>query len=282
MDILLTSFVIIGSNSLRMIENSELREALQYFTPDYVLPSRSKLTTRLLPQARERLNASIRIKLSEMHRFSLTSDGWTSVSKKGFVTVTLHGVDADWKLQSFVLRLAPVSQSEDAAVLALIVHDTLLNWSLSIENLISNTTDGARTGSACVRILLKKQWVYCVAHALSRAYHVSIDANPILRAILVKASTLCIFFRLSLKENFALESQALKLGLKLKKLTVEVETRWNSVFKMLKRLLRGRPAVSLCLSENLQMLETRRLSIQVICRSQHGTLPRGCLRIFFH
>ena len=129
-------------------------------------------------------------------------------AQQSYVTVTLHGIDMFWSLKSFVLGHVPVMKSEDAEFLAATVRDTLSSWNLSLDNVISITTDGAKTGPACVRNILKKQWIYCIPHALSRAFQVSLSKNLILQLIVEKAREFCKVFRISPEANHALVVRA--------------------------------------------------------------------------
>lgn len=58
--------------------------------------------------------------------------------KKGYMAVTVHFIDDEWKLKSFILRFIYVPHPHTAEAISDVLHDVLLDW--RIERKVSTVT----------------------------------------------------------------------------------------------------------------------------------------------
>jgi len=138
----------------------------------------------------------------------------------------------------------PVFKDQKAEYLCEIVEDVLERWSIAKDRILAVTTDGAKNAKKAVIAELDLDWMYCVAHAINRAVFNAMKID-VIKDLLKKAKAIVKFFRNSPKASRILESQQSALRLESpKKLKLENKTRWNSSYKMMKRLIAIRPAVS--------------------------------------
>lgn len=185
-------------------------------------------------------------KMDTVGHYSLTIDSWTSVATKSYVAVTLHGVSTSWELESFLLDLVPVEESETARYLAGLVRGVLHRWEIDIERVVAITSDGASNVKAAIANELDIEWIYCLAHQINRSIRLALDA-PDIKPIIDRAKAIAKTFKRSSNAKRMLAERQRALGLRVKSLKIDNKTRWGSAHKMLKRLVSSRPAVSACL-----------------------------------
>jgi BED zinc finger len=75
-------------------------------------------------------------------RVCLTTDLWTSWNTEGYLCLTAHYIDNDWKLCSKILNFRHVPPPHSAMVLCEIIHDMLKEWGID-RKVFSITMDNA-------------------------------------------------------------------------------------------------------------------------------------------
>ncbi|XP_069569518.1 E3 SUMO-protein ligase ZBED1-like [Brachyistius frenatus] len=95
---------------------------------------------------------------------------------------------------------------------------------------------------------LKLRHHVCIAHTLNLIVKKTLDQQPVLSGIRAKARKLVGFFRSSTTAKEKLTQVQLYLGMANMKLMQEVETRWNSTYLMLQRLVEQREPVGAALA----------------------------------
>lgn len=186
------------------------------------------------------------------HQLPVASGGGEQRSRskdKGdsYIAVTLHGIDSQWVLHSFLLDIVPTGKSQKSRHLSPLVHEVLETWALSKDDLIAVTTDSGGNMVNLVKHRLGVTWVYCMAHSINLSVDEGLKQEGA-ASLLAKVKRICNFFRRSTKAaNFLAEVQE-RLGLQVLKMKVHIKIRWNSAYAMMQRLLVSRGAVSLTLT----------------------------------
>ncbi|XP_038133603.1 E3 SUMO-protein ligase ZBED1-like, partial [Cyprinodon tularosa] len=142
-------------------------------------------------------------------------------------------------------------------------------WGIS-NKVTCMVTDGAPNMVACVRELKLRHHI-CVAHTMNLVVKKSLDQHPVLSGIRAKAQKLVGYFRSSTTAKEKLSQVQRHLGLQELKLMQEVETRWNSTYLMLQRLMELREPVGATLAG----LQT---DIPILT-SEEFRIVRGCLSL---
>ena len=126
-DELLTALISSHCLPLRLVEGEDFRNFVSYLSPDYKLPSRQKLSNKLLPDKQTILTNKMKDKILRISYFSLSIDSWTSFATRSYVAITAHGITRDtWSLESFLLTFAAVTKNkQDGKYLANVIRDTL-------------------------------------------------------------------------------------------------------------------------------------------------------------
>lgn len=88
---------------------------------DYSLPGRTTFSTTLVPQELVVLKENMQAKIKTILSFCISFDGWSSSAVRGYLGLIAHGIDDSWNLQSFLLALRRITQSETAEYVAYLV-----------------------------------------------------------------------------------------------------------------------------------------------------------------
>jgi len=233
---------------LRLVDDAEFRKFVYYLEPSWKLCDRRRLTTILLPQLQTKLEGVIRERLAHIKHYSISIDSWTSLANTIFLALSAHGISKDWKLESFMLDIITVNKAETGEYIAALVRESLGKWNISHSRIVSGTSDGAANVKKAIKTDLSLLWLYCVAHMLNRSIQIGLSKVQEVKLLLKKAKAICKYFRRSPKAASTLKEQQERLELPTKKMTLETKTRWSSAYKMIKRLLKSRPALSATLA----------------------------------
>ncbi|KAK0153212.1 Zinc finger BED domain-containing protein 4 [Merluccius polli] len=168
---------------------------------------------------------------------------WTSINMDAYLALTCHYIDASTTLRSTVLGVVYFPDKHTAVNLATVKTSLMEEWGIGAK-VTCLVTDGA----ANMLVTLRLRHAICVAHTLNLIVKKCLDLTPVLSSIRTKARRLVGYFRssTSAKEKLAVIQE--QMGKPTLKLIQEVETRWNSTFQMLQRLVDQREPVGAALS----------------------------------
>ncbi|CAB4440466.1 unnamed protein product [Rhizophagus irregularis] len=165
--------------------------------------------------------------IGELHKitgkFALTADMWTStINQEAFLGITIHYVDLDWKLQNFLLDIIPFKIRYTRTNIAQEIKRTLEEFNI-FDRIIMLTTDNESAMIEGLKLIddsVKK-------------------ARKLMKSI--KNSTrLCDELRLLCNLK----------NIKYLKPLIDIVTRWNLTFYMLRRLEVLEPALVLLVADN--------------------------------
>ena len=100
------------------------------------------------------------------YRLSLTSDGWSSISKDSYMSLTAHYIDKDWNLITRCLRTAYHPEAHTAVNLAHFFRESLNQYGLKTGYVVTMTTDRAANMIAATREAGK---IYFLSEQLTNA-----------------------------------------------------------------------------------------------------------------
>jgi hypothetical protein len=152
-----------------------------------------------------------------------------------------------------MLGIIAMTKRETSENVAAHVHEILEEWEIQ-DQIMGVTTDGARNFRKAICNVLDMPWLYCLAHAINHSVYLGLSKSSV-KTLFKKPKAICRYFRASPKAARLLLEQQKALKVSTKKLTLDNKTRWNSAYKMLKRLVRSRPTVSSTLAS---ITETRK------------------------
>lgn len=246
-DMLVARFVVNNCLALQTTASSDFAALVGYLHRGYKPPGKDRLRNILAMKTRARMVEVMRKKMKTIEHFSATLDSWTSPACRPYITVTLHGATAAFKIESFMLGLVPVKASETAALIAQVVEDEINEWGIDRSKVVGLTSDGARNMSSAITTHLRVEWIYCLAHVINLCVRLALGLSNV-KSVVKAAKAICRTFKASSVAKRALEERQIELGLPPRALKVDNKTRWGSTYEMLRRLTASRPAVSACLA----------------------------------
>ncbi|CAH1769052.1 3120_t:CDS:2, partial [Entrophospora sp. SA101] len=187
------------------------------------------------------------------HRVSLTTDAWTSTTtNQGYLGITAHWIDDSWRMKKILLNFIPLNESHTGVYLANKILDTLEEFSLCKKVLAMTTDNGSNMVSLAEHLnnyLIQKynnkdfMHLRCGAHVLNLAVKEGIKLidQPIekLRKTASK----------ELKTIFEMKNQKFLIP------DLDISTRWNSLYNMIKKMLRIKDMVDILIAGNRTLLQ---------------------------
>nr|GLL33406.1 zinc finger BED domain-containing protein RICESLEEPER 2-like [Ipomoea trifida] len=144
---LLASAVIKHDLPFSFVEYDGIRKWEKYLNPDVPSISRNTLVsdiTKIYFQEKEKLK---QVLANIKNRICLTSDVWTACTSEGYICLTGHFVDENWKLNSKILCFAKMPPPHTRVELAAKIYQFLKEWgierkvfSLTLDNASCNDT----------------------------------------------------------------------------------------------------------------------------------------------
>lgn len=239
------NFIIKDSQLFSVVEDVGFKELVAKLDPTYTLPTRKAVKNMVYARYEEEKEQA-KAELQGVETVSLTSDMWTSINMEAFLAVTCHYINRHDQLATLLLGVKPFPMTHTAAHIAAEIASMIAEWGLT-NKIRCIVTDSASNMIATVNNLNLRQ-SKCIAHCLNLVVKNSIDATSGLDAIRAMSRKIVTFFKTSTTAKERLCQTQQQLGHPVKKLKLEVDTRWNSTLEMLQRLYEQREAVASALA----------------------------------
>ena len=230
---------------------------IRVLEPRYDLKNRTHVTNKLIPFMYEETRKQVEQLLSKCELFALTTDGWTSRSAKGFITVTAHVIDESWQLKELVLRTAEMSESHTAENLSEHMRSVAADWKIDLHSTVITTDNAANIVSAIERCDVTAH-VRCMAHVLNLATQKGLTKVSSLSRLLGRVRSLVNFFHRSVLASNALCKTLRQLEIPDLRPIIDASFCWNSTYDMKERHLKIRPAITAAFSLNELKNESHR------------------------
>ncbi|RNA03994.1 zinc finger BED domain-containing 1-like, partial [Brachionus plicatilis] len=114
---------------------SEQPDFVQTLNPSFIIPTRYRLTTQILPER-------IQHELLQEQAVSVTLDGWTSIQRYSYLGITCHFFNEMSELYSRTLEICNLPGSHTSENLANALFEVLRDWGI-LNKLVSIVTDNA-------------------------------------------------------------------------------------------------------------------------------------------
>ncbi|KAK4269452.1 hypothetical protein QN277_022606 [Acacia crassicarpa] len=230
------------------VEYEMIRDWINYISPKVVIHSRNTVVSdvrKMYVKEKEKLKQSMsRIP----NRVCLTSDVWTATTSEGYICLTAHFVDDNWRLISKILNFCRMKPPHTGVEMETTLFDCLKQWGIE-KKIFSITLDNAAANDNMQHILTNHLRVQNKLLCDGEFFHIRCSAH-ILNLIVqegLKVATEALYkIRESVKYVRASDARMIKfqdcveqagidtsIGLRM-----DVSTRWNSTYLMLESALK--------------------------------------------
>ena len=173
--------------------------------------------------------------LSHSQAISLTSDGWTSGNNEAYITVTGHEITPDFGFNSFILATRELDVTHSGENIGGFVTEICQEFGIHGKTYYITTDNAANMGVAAQVSGLYR--IRCFAHTLQLAVRDGLENVAPVQSLIKNARNLAKTVKKSTRLDKAIEKHQVQLGKETKGVLRDVQTRWNSSFIMLERLL---------------------------------------------
>ncbi|XP_024004951.1 zinc finger BED domain-containing protein RICESLEEPER 2-like [Eutrema salsugineum] len=236
------------------VEYERVREVWRYLNADVKFISRNTAAKDVY-RFYENETAKLKNELASLPGWiSFTTDLWSAITHEGYMCITAHYIDRNWKLNNKILAFCALPPPHTGINLAMKLLESWEEWGIQ-KKVFSITVDNA-TSNDSMQDILKSQLVIrddllcggeffhvrCAAHILNLIVQ---DGLKVIGDSLHK-------IRESIKYVTVSESREILFGKcvdavrldKNKGLLLDVQTSWNSTYQMLDRAIEFQAAFS--------------------------------------
>ena len=111
----IAEMMAVDNQPVAMVEDTGFRRVLHFLKPTYTLPSRRFFMDTELPKIQAKVMEKVNAYIQDAEALSFTTDCWTNISNKAFMSFTAHGIGSDFERFTFVLAARPFDVSHTAA-----------------------------------------------------------------------------------------------------------------------------------------------------------------------
>ncbi|XP_054261417.1 zinc finger BED domain-containing protein 4-like [Macrosteles quadrilineatus] len=244
-----------------LVQEEGFVDLMKLVEPKYKVPCRTTFSRSLIPElylsTKNRVEEDIKTNLEKgLNSVAISSDLWTSSANDSFLSVNAHFVDDSFSLKTHCLANAHFEDEHNgrniAGKLKQIVEQ---QYGLRPQTVrIFGLTDNASNMVSAMTLV--EDWTHfrCFAHTLQLALNdAKKDVTGMLK-MLSKARAIVGHYKHSSTAQSRLNKLQLQLGLQPLHLVQDCETRWNSEFHMLSRLIELKQPLSADLA-NVEKIE---------------------------
>ena len=216
------------------VDKKGFRDLLEKLDPRYKLPTRRHFVDYEFPALYSEVKEMVICAMSGVKYYSGTTDLWTSTSNHPYLSLTIHFINQQWELHSFCLDTVPLFKDHTGETIADAIQDILLNWGLSVDNLVATTTDNGSNFVRAFNSVLQWPRISCFGHNLDLSINKGLKIDLVQHAVSRCHALVAVFSR-SWKKTRDLKEKQLELHIEQHKLLSDVETRWGSTYLMVER-----------------------------------------------
>ncbi|KAL4460785.1 hypothetical protein ABPG72_002906 [Tetrahymena utriculariae] len=228
LDLAIARLVAYDLRPFLLVEGRGFKQFIHLLEPRYQIPSRKRISSELIPD------------LYQFQKKILEDQLMSS-----------HWIDQQFSLLNKVLQTKEVTESHTGEHMSELVNEILAEFKIAEQKLIfkSVSTDKGSNNVKCFNSY-KKDWKHyiCFAHTIHNNILQIYKIEPY-NSIISKVRNISKIFRNSSKFSTLLIAKQKDLQIPVRRLKVDVKTRWNSTFAMLQRFIENEKAILLILIE---------------------------------
>ena len=236
LDKAITDMIVLDLQPLNIVEERGFRKLVQTLEPRYVFPTQNQLINNILPNLHKDQSVKLKAELERVPYVTVTTELWATPITEGFLTVSVHYLDKEWKMHSSVLETCKITEAHTQDTIAEELSRIFQNWGI-LGKITCVVIDNSANIDAAVQIL-RLPHLPCLAYTMDWIVQESIKNVPDLITVKKKVRDIVSMFRHSTADMKALLDIQRENGVATpKKLKIDVESRWLSTFYMLERFI---------------------------------------------
>ncbi|KAK2641534.1 hypothetical protein Ddye_023297 [Dipteronia dyeriana] len=141
--------IIMHELPLRFVEYTGFWEMIEYCQPRFESMSRNTLKSEIFKLYNMERDKTLKLLDSIDSKIAVTTDMWTSSTKRGYVVVTMHFIDKSWVLHSRIMRFIHVLSPHDATSLGEQLVTYFYDWNVD-RKLSAITVDNCSTNDCMI------------------------------------------------------------------------------------------------------------------------------------
>ena len=235
------SLAIMCATDLRptsIVNGAGFKAFVKQLNPEYQVPCKETVT-KYLNLAYKETKADVMSQLNG-NSVGITTDLWTSLTQMSYITITGHYITPQWQLKSNILATRVMRDHHTAVHISQQLSLIAEEFDIQVSGIV---TDNARNMVNAAEVSHYER-VSCFAHTLQLAVNDGLKHASVSKALGAGRRLVGHFSHSSLATESLLQHQVqFDKTSKPVKLIQDVQTRWNSSFLMMQRLLKLRVPV---------------------------------------
>ncbi|KAK1434398.1 hypothetical protein QVD17_00138 [Tagetes erecta] len=239
---IIAKMIIAHELPFSFVEYYWFNELMKYNNPFYQKVSRSTIRKdcmRVVEVEREKLKKVFK----SVDMISITSDCWTSNQTVGYMCLTAHFIDSNWKIQKYIIGFSELAPPHNGEVISDAILECLIKWGIQDKIgtiTLDNASNNDRAASILKNVFKGKGKLHfedlffhvrCCAHILNLVVQ---DGLGTIDCCLVKVREGVKYLRKTPGRLLKFGEIAITLGIPTRRsLCTDVKTRWNSTHRML-------------------------------------------------
>lgn len=231
-------FICKDNRPFAVVEGEGFKHLMHELAPAFKIPSVDFLKKQLINKY-EAVSSRLKTKLNKATHICLSTDVWTeTMAEKSYLGVTAHFLDGI-SIISIDLACKQLDSNHTAEYLGENLTKILADWEIEKEKVISIVTDNGSNIVAAAQIALPNKQMPCFAHTLNLVTMAAVS-HPDVVGIIAKVRSVVKYIKNSVINSDKLRKIQIESNVpegKVKKMILDVKTRWNSTYYMVERFL---------------------------------------------
>lgn len=251
-------FICKDNRPFAVTEGEGFKKLMHELAPAFKIPSVKFLKQQLIMKY-EAISTRFKFKLEKAEHICLSSDVWTeTMAEKSYLGVTAHFLEGT-NIVSIDLSCKQLNSNHTAQYLSKELESVLVSFNIDKDKVIGIVTDSGANMVAAAQTLLPNKHIPCFAHKLNLVTNAALSL-PCIKGTITKVRDIVKFIKNSVINSDMLRKIQLESNIpegNIKKVILDVKTRWNSTFYMVQRFLELLPVINQILlngDNNLDML----------------------------
>lgn len=228
-----------GFHPFSIVEERSFKKFSRWI-PGYKLPCRKTLANSMLQATYSKAEETVKVRVAaEVKSICITTDLWTSRVTESYIAITGHYLTDDCELKTILLGCCQFSGHHTAANIATEMNALVNKWNLNGKVNFAVSDNAANIVKAIKEGLGWKHFG-CFAHTLNLIVE---DALKACKKQIENVKKVVGHFRKSTVSSERLAKYQVQQNQEPKRLIQDVDTRWNSTYYMVKRVVELEEAI---------------------------------------